>query len=224
MITQAVSQRVTAYRLVVGHIRDVLRSGISRPGVKAVADAEQVEGLALQRGGGGDEPEGGQGGVGGLDLVEADGGQVGEQAGEAVHGQVAVGALGRGFGQGPRGAGGRGDGAGAGGLGGWLVVVGEQQRREAVVHVPGDVVRQHPQEHVRADPGLGAVADRADVQVGIEGAERPLDLGEGLVGGDHLAAVQAAGFDGGAQHVDAVEGGFGGDGVLVAGVAEAGRR
>lgn len=33
MITQAVSQRVTAYRLVVGHIRDVLRSGISRPGV-----------------------------------------------------------------------------------------------------------------------------------------------------------------------------------------------
>jgi UDPglucose 6-dehydrogenase len=28
--------------------------------------------------------------------------------------------------------------------------------------VPGDVVRQHPQEHVRADPGLGAVADRAN--------------------------------------------------------------
>jgi hypothetical protein len=34
-----------------------------------VADAEQVEGFALERGGGGDEPEAGHGGVGGLDLV-----------------------------------------------------------------------------------------------------------------------------------------------------------
>jgi hypothetical protein len=32
MITQAVPEQVTAYRLVAGHIRDVLRSGISRLG------------------------------------------------------------------------------------------------------------------------------------------------------------------------------------------------
>src|SRR5208283_1390227 len=100
-------------------------------------------------------------------------------------------------------------------------VVGEQDGREPGLHVPGDVVREHPQEHVRPDPVLGAVPDRADVQVGIEGAEGPLDLGQGLVGGDDLAAVQVAGPDAGTQHVDAVQGGFGGDGVLVAGVADA---
>ena len=92
---------------------------------------------------------------------------------------------------------------------------------EPVVHVPGEVVRQHPQEHVRPDPLFGAVADRADVQVGIEGAERPLDLGERLVGGDHLAAAQVAGGDAGPQHVNAVQGGLGDDGVPVTGVAEA---
>ncbi len=56
-----------------------------------------------------------------------------------------------------------------------------------------DVVRQHAQEHVGADPGLGAVADGPDVQVAVEGAEGALDVGEGLVGGDDLAAVQASG-------------------------------
>ena len=136
-------------------------------------------------------------------------------------GQVAGGLLGGGLGQGARGAGGGGDRAGPGGGGGWLVVVGEQQRREPGLHVPAEVVRQHPQEHVRADPVLGAVPDGPDVQVGIEGAEGPLDLGQGLVGGDDLAAVQVTGGDAGAQHVDAVELGLGGDGVLVAGVADA---
>ena len=63
--------------------------------------------------------------------------------------------------------------------------------------------------------------DRADVQVGAEGAEGPLDLGQGLVGGDHLAAVQVSCLDAGAHHVDAVELGLGGDGVLVAGVTDA---
>src|SRR5207248_4077520 len=127
---------------------------------------------------------------------------------------------GSGFGQGARGAGSGSDGAWAGGLGGWLVVVGEQDGRELGLHVPGDVVRQHPQEHVGADPGLGAVADGPDVQVGVEGPEGAFHVGEGLVGGDDLAAVQVAGADAGAQHVDPVQGGFGGDGVLVAGVAE----
>jgi hypothetical protein len=61
----------------------------SRP----TADAEQVEGLPLQRGGGGNEPEAGLGGVGGLDGVEADGGQVGEQAAETVYWQVGQGRL-----------------------------------------------------------------------------------------------------------------------------------
>ena len=107
-----------------------------------------------------------------------------------------------------------------GGLGGWLVVVGEQHGRQAGLHVPGDVVGEHPQEHVRADPGLGAVPDGPDVQVGVEGAEGALDVGEGLVGGDDFVAVQPGGWHAGAQHVDAVQGGFGGDGAGVTGVAE----
>jgi hypothetical protein len=46
---------------------------------------------------------------------------------------------------------------------------------------------------VRPDPVLGAVSDGPDVQVGVEGAEGALDLGQGLVGGDDLAAVQVTG-------------------------------
>ena len=154
------------------------------------------------------------------DGVQADGGQVGEQAGEAVHWQVVTGALGGRLGQGSRGAGGGGDRALPGSVGGGLVVVGEQQGCEPGLHVPGDVVRDHPQEHVGADPGFGAVPDRADVQVGVERAEGPLDLGQGLVGRDDFGGFQVAGLDAGPQHVDPVQLRFGGDGVLVAGVAE----
>ena len=157
-----------------------------------MADAEQIEGLPLQGGGGGDEPEAGQRGVGGGDGVQADGAQVGEQGGEAVHGQGGRGVLGGGLGQCARGADGGGDRAEAGRR--WAACLsssGEQQGREAVLHVPADVVRQHPQEHVRADPVLGAVPDGPDVQVGIEGPEGALHLGQGLVGGDDAAAVQA---------------------------------
>jgi len=53
-----------------------------------VADPEQLEGLPLEGGRGGDEPEAGQGGVGGGDGVRADGAQVAQQGGEAVYGQV----------------------------------------------------------------------------------------------------------------------------------------
>ena len=63
--------------------------------------------------------------------------------------------------------------------------------------------------------------DRPDVQVGIEGAEGPFHLDQGLVGGGHLAGVQVTGADAGAHHVDAVEPCLGGDGILVAGVGEA---
>ena len=105
-----------------------------------------------------------------------------------------------------------------------LVVVGEQDGREPGLHVPGDVVRDHPQEHVRAEPVLGPVPDRPDVQVGVERAEGPLDLGQGLVGGDDLGGFQVTGLDAGAQYVDAVQGGLGGDEVLVPGVTEVDRR
>ena len=94
-----------------------------------MAGAEQVEGLALQRWSGVvTRLEGGEGGVGGLDLVEADGGQIAQQGVEAVHRKGAGSVLGGGLGQGPGGAGSGGDRAGPGGLGSGLVVVGEQER------------------------------------------------------------------------------------------------
>jgi hypothetical protein len=55
----------------------------------------------------------------------------------------------------------------------------------------------------------------------LKARKGPLDLGQGLVGGDDFRAVQVSGGDAGAQHVDAVELGLGGDGVLIAGVADA---
>ena len=113
--------------------------------------------MALQRGGCGEAPEGGQGGVGGWIWLRQ--WWPGRRAGwEAVHGEGRRwGAAG--LGQGAGGAGGRGDGVGrcAGG------VVGEQQWREAVCVFLGDVVGEHPQEHVRADPGFEAVVDRPDL-------------------------------------------------------------
>jgi hypothetical protein len=80
-------------------------------------------------------------------------------AGEAVHRQVVAGVLGSGLGQGLQGADGGDDRAGPGGPGGWLVVVGEQDGREPGLHMAGDVVRDHAQEHVGADAVFGAVPD-----------------------------------------------------------------
>jgi hypothetical protein len=55
----------------------------------------------------------------------------------------------------PAGSGRRGRQGLPGGLGGGLVV-GEQDGRKPGLHVPGDVVRQHPHEHVGADPVFDA--------------------------------------------------------------------
>ena len=47
--------------------------------------------------------------------------------------------------------------------------------------------------------------------------EVPLDVFEVLVGGHHAGGVELGGGDGGAQHVEPVQGGFGVDLVLPAG-------
>ena len=67
-------------------------------------------------------------------------------------------------------------------------------------------------QHVGADPVFEAVVDRAQVQVvDLDGAEVAFDVGQVLVGGDDGGGVELVGGDAGAQHVDAVEGGFGVD-------------
>ena len=122
----------------------------------------------------------------------------------------------RGFGERLVGALGRGDGVGAlAGCAGFVVVV-EQDWRQGLFYVPADVVGQHRQEHVGAHPIGEVVADGPHVELAVEGAEEPLDVFESLVAQHHIVVGEGVDGQAGAQHVDAVEGGLGGDGVLVA--------
>jgi hypothetical protein len=67
------------------------------------------------------------------------------------------------------------------------------------------------------------VVDRPQVQVvGFDVPEVSFDVFEVLVGAHHAGGVQLAGGHGGAQHVEAVQGGFGVDLVLLAGYGQAG--
>ena len=62
-------------------------------------------------------------------------------------------------------------------------------------------------------PGLGEVADRAQVQVdGFDGPEVSFDGGQRLVGPDDLRGVHLRAGDGGAVDVDPVQGRLGVDG------------
>ena len=64
--------------------------------------------------------------------------------------------------------------------------------------------------------------DGPQVQVvGFDVAEVPLDVFEVFVGGDHGGGVELVSGDGGAQHVEAVQGGLGVDLVLLAGNSQA---
>src|SRR6476660_2747842 len=184
-----------------------------------MGDAQEFEGPLLQGGGGGGHGER-WGVVGGLDVVGAEGGQVGEQAGEAVHRGVLGGAFTGGFGQRFIGALSCGDGVGAFGGSGGFVVVDEQDWGQGGFHVPDQVVGQHAQEHVGADPVGQPVPDGPDVEFGVEGAEEPLDVFESLVAQHHIVGGQGLFGQAGAQHVDAVEGSLGGDRLAVAGEGE----
>src|SRR5207253_10025766 len=101
-------------------------------------------------------------------------------------------------------------GGGAGGRGGCLVGVG--QRRPCLAQVPGQVGGEHADQHVGLDAFFEPVEDRAQVQVvGFDVPEVPLDVFEVLVGGDHGGGAEFVCGDGGAQHVEPVQGGFGVD-------------
>src|SRR5262249_57895535 len=112
---------------------------------------------------------------------------------------------------------GRGDRAGRGGR----VLVGEGQRGPGLAQVPAEVAGEHADQHVGLDAFLQAVEDRPQVQVvSLDRAEVPLDVPEVLVGGHHSGRVQLVFGDGGADHADAVQGGFGVDLRLPAGDGE----
>ena len=106
---------------------------------------------------------------------------------------------------GRRRSGGRGDRASLAGR----VLVGEGQRRPRLAEVPGQVAGQHADQHVGFDTFFQPVEDRPQVQVvGFDVPEVPLGVLEVLVGGHHGGAVQLAGRERGAQHVEPVQGGL----------------
>ncbi len=78
--------------------------------------------------------------------------------------------------------------------------------------MPDEVAGEHADQHVRFDPVVEAVVDGPQVQVvGLDDAEVAFDVGEVLVAVHHRGGVEGVGVDAGAQHVDAVQGGFGVD-------------
>ena len=106
-------------------------------------------------------------------------------------------------------------GLGAFGTLGTLVV--EQHRLEFLAHVPFDVVGQHAKEDVGPNPGFAAVVDGPDLQIhGLETAEGAFHTTEPLVGAHRAGAIEVAGRQTGADHVEAVEPGLGGDGGFIA--------
>ena len=63
-----------------------------------------------------------------------------------------------------------------------LVVVAMEDLRQALAHVPLDVIGQHMEKEMGADPGRAPVKEGPDLQVdGLEGAEGALDPGQGFV-------------------------------------------
>ncbi len=101
--------------------------------------------------------------------------------------------------------------------------VGIGQWREGFTQVPVQVLGEHADQDVGADAVGTVVVDGAQVQVvGFDVAEVAFNVGEVFVGGDGGCGVKCGGGNAGADDVDAVEGGFGGNRVLVAFIGEAG--
>ena len=60
---------------------------------------------------------------------------------------------------------------------------------ERFSHVHFDIVREHADQEVGADPRLAAVADQANLEVGrLHRPERPLDSSQPFVGQDEVGA------------------------------------
>src|ERR1017187_1379185 len=94
---------------------------------------------------------------------------------------------------------------------------------EFVAQLPGEVGGEHADKDVAADPVFEVVVDGPQVQVvGLGDAEVPLDIFEVLVGGDGAGGIEGLGIDAGADHVDPVAGGLGGDLLLIAAPGETG--
>src|SRR5262245_20812787 len=78
--------------------------------------------------------------------------------------------------------------------------------------MPFDVIGEHAQEDMRAHAARIPVADRANLEIdGLHRAEGPVDPGEVLVGVYGMIAGQRLPRYAGANDIDAIEPGLGGD-------------
>src|SRR5208337_1698645 len=128
-------------------------------------DGEEVESLALD----GCRPccdsEGQVRREGGGDGVSGDGGEVGDQRLEAVDRKAVWGASGSLLGNGGGRSLGLGDDAGAERLGGLFVVVIVEHRRQALAHVPFEIISEHTEKDVSAHAVGQPVIDWPDLQI-----------------------------------------------------------
>jgi len=107
-------------------------------------------------------------------------GQVSHQSLEAVDGETVVGLVGGLLAAGDGGAPGLGDDAGSLGLGGFVIGLLVEHGGEAGAHVMLDIIGEHAEQDVGADPAGGVVEDRTDFEIdGLQAAKGPFDLGQG---------------------------------------------
>jgi transposase len=140
-----------------------------------------------------------------------------EQGLEAVDRQAVVGALGGGLATRSLGAlSGSDDGGSCGGSLGALMIV-EQVRSERLAHVPLEIVGEHAQQHMGADPIGQAMVDRSDLEIdGLDRTEGTLGLAQALVDPHDIAGSQRGFVKIGADDVEAIEFALGLDGIGVA--------
>src|SRR3974390_2080019 len=100
---------------------------------------------------------------------------------------------------------------------GWFLIVGESERRERLAQVPGEVGGEHAQQHVGPDPVFQVVVNRPQVDVfGFHRPEVAFEVPEVFAGLDGLGGAELFRRGGGADDVDPVKFGLGGDFAFVA--------
>src|SRR5882672_1292453 len=186
-------------------------------------EAEEVAGLLLDEARPCGQGKGLLGGDGGNEGVSGEGGEVVEKGSEAVDREAVLGSAGGLLGDGGGGALGFGDDAGALRLGGILVGVVVEHMRQALAHMPFQVVGEHADKHVGAHAIGQPVIDRPDLEIdGLDAAEGALHQAKGFVAAHRGGVVESGGGQAGTHDVEAVErrlpGNFGG----LSGEAEAG--
>ena len=104
---------------------------------------------------------------------------------------------------------------------GW-VFVGECHWCPSFAQVPDQVAGEHADQYVGFDAVFESVVDGPQVEVvGFDDAEVAFDVGEVFVVGDDVGGLEGVGRDAGADHVEAVEAGFGWTGRDGAGIGPA---